>query len=614
MNWPLKLGDVSSQDKIRNVAVPRPPRPPDEDARLRALRSYGILDTDAEPSFDRITTLVARVLDVPIALVTLIDAERQWFKSCAGLGGNETERDLAFCSYTILRDEVLVIPDTYEDARFAANPFVTGDPFVRAYAGAPLRTPDGFRIGSLCAIDRRPRQFTADQLATLVDLAQVVIDEMELRRQTRERKVFERVFQLSPNVCFVMNLEHRRVVWSSQSAHERLGFTLDDVSEAGLRALMPPDEARRASDNLAHADTLPDGVDHQATYRVYNADGEDHWMLVRSTPFERGADGRLTELLTMATDVTALVQAETRATESERAFAGRVEVLEAILETAGEGILVADEHSQIIIANPLARRVLGRGPGDTLPLDARSAIANGFFEPDGETMLDSSRLPLVRALAGEPSDSVSMYVKNTRFPAGVHLISTGRPVRDQEGHVRGGVVTLSDITALRLAQDRLAELAVTDELTQLPNRRALRDRLELLAAEAARGRKFSVAIADIDYFKKVNDTYGHAGGDAVLVVVANTLREHVRRNDMVARMGGEEFCVVQTDVDLDMMSTLTERLRHAIAAITEPFSITASFGVCHSSKSPDPAELLAAADMALYAAKRAGRNRVVVAP
>ncbi|HEY0191871.1 MAG TPA: diguanylate cyclase [Kofleriaceae bacterium] len=590
-----------------------PPRPPDEDARLRALRSYGILDSDVEPSFDRITSLVARVLDVPIALVTLIDAERQWFKSCAGLGGSETERDLAFCSYTILRDEVLVIPDAYEDGRFAHNPYVTGEPFVRAYAGAPLRTPEGYRIGSLCAIDRKPRQFTADQLATLVDLAQIVIDEMELRRQTRERKVFERVFKLSPNVVYVMNLEHRRVVWASTSAHEKLGFTLDDLSEPALRRSMPADDAKRASDNLARAQLLADGQNHQATYRLYRPNGEDRWMLFRTTPFERNADGTLTEVLAMATDVTALVQAEARATESERALAGRVDVLEAILETAGEGILVADEHSQIIIANPLARRVIGRGPGDTLPLDAASAQANGFFEPDGETVLDPDRLPLVRALAGEPSDSVSMFVKNARFPHGVHLISTGRPVHDREGQVRGGVVTLSDTTALRVAQDRLAELAVTDELTQLPNRRALRDRLELLAAEAARGRRYSIAIADIDFFKRVNDTHGHAVGDAVLVMVAHTLREQVRRNDLVARLGGEEFCVVQTDVDAEQMLVLTERLRLAIASITEPFHITASFGVCHSSKSPDANELLEAADRALYTAKAAGRNRVAVA-
>ncbi|HEY0249985.1 MAG TPA: GGDEF domain-containing protein, partial [Kofleriaceae bacterium] len=165
----------------------------------------------------------------------------------------------------------------------------------------------------------------------------------------------------------------------------------------------------------------------------------------------------------------------------------------------------------------------------------------------------------------------------------------------------------------RQAQLRLAELAITDELTQLPNRRALNERLELLAAEAARGRRFSVAIIDIDHFKKVNDTHGHAVGDQVLIAVAKTLRESIRRSDMIARMGGEEFCVIQTDIDVDLMTMLTERLRVAIENISEPLSVTASFGVCHSSKTREPTALLHYSDEALYAAKRGGRNRVVVA-
>ncbi|HEY6038803.1 MAG TPA: GAF domain-containing protein, partial [Kofleriaceae bacterium] len=118
-----------------------PPKPLDEAPRVRALLGYHVLDTAPEPSFDRITALVSRVLDVPIALVSLIDDERQWFKSCVGLGVGQTDRDVAFCAYAILEDTVLVIPDARADPRFAANPLVTGEPFLRAYAGAPLIAP-----------------------------------------------------------------------------------------------------------------------------------------------------------------------------------------------------------------------------------------------------------------------------------------------------------------------------------------------------------------------------------------------------------------------------------------------------------------------------------------
>ena len=583
-----------------------------EAARLGALRAYHVLDTAPQPSFDRITTLVARVLDVPIALVSLIDDERQWFKSCVGLGVGQTDRDVAFCAYAIHEDTTLVVTDAAEDHRFRDNPLVTGAPFIRAYAGAPLITPAGLRLGTLCAIDPRPRAFTAAQLATLRDLADIVIDELELGRQTRQSRVHEQITALSPNMVYMMDLRVRRVTWKSRPMQDLLGFELDDLTLEGLVQNMPLDEAQRATTNLERALDLPDGQIHETTYRVHGEAGE-RWMLVRATPFSRDATGRLTELLCVATDVSPLKRAEQRVHDSEQALAGRVEVLEAILETAGEGILVADESAQIIIANPLAREITSRQPGDSLAVEHNKTLVNRFFEPDGETPFDIEKLPLRNAIRGIASDNVEMMARTPVHPDGIYLMSTGRPVLDREGVVRGGVVTLSDVTALRRAQHRLAELAITDELTRLPNRRALRDRLDLLAAEAARGRKFSVAIVDIDHFKKVNDTFGHAIGDEVLIAVAKALKESVRRSDMVARMGGEEFCVLQTDIDVDRMTMLTERLRGAIEAIAEPVRITASFGVCHSSKTIEPTALLHHADQALYGAKRDGRNRVMVA-
>ena len=123
------------------------PRPVNEAVRLGALLGYNVLDTPPEPSFDRITAMVTRVLDVPIALVSLIDDERQWFKSCIGLGVTQTDRDVTFCAYAILEDTTLVVPDATTDLRFTENPLVTGEPFIRAYAGAPLITPAGLRIG-----------------------------------------------------------------------------------------------------------------------------------------------------------------------------------------------------------------------------------------------------------------------------------------------------------------------------------------------------------------------------------------------------------------------------------------------------------------------------------
>jgi signal transduction histidine kinase len=148
-----------------------PALPADEPARLAALRALRVLDTPPEERFDRITRVARRLFGVPIALVSLIDAERQWFKSCQGLAIRETPRELSFCGHAILGEGVLVIPDARQDPRFADNPLVAGEPRVRFYAGQPLRDHQGHRLGTLCIMDLAPRALGAEDLGALRDLA-----------------------------------------------------------------------------------------------------------------------------------------------------------------------------------------------------------------------------------------------------------------------------------------------------------------------------------------------------------------------------------------------------------------------------------------------------------
>lgn len=154
----------------------------DEPARVAALRRYDVLDTPAEAPFDKITNLVRTVLGVPMSAVSLIDSDRQWLKSHPGMDGNETTRDVAFCDYTIRAREPLVVNDASTDARFRDNPHVVGDPNILSYAGVPLETPDGYNIGSLCAIDTCRREFDAAHIEILKGLAALVVDQLELRR------------------------------------------------------------------------------------------------------------------------------------------------------------------------------------------------------------------------------------------------------------------------------------------------------------------------------------------------------------------------------------------------------------------------------------------------
>ncbi|WP_281024406.1 GAF domain-containing protein [Microvirga calopogonii] len=155
--------------------------------RLATLRSYWILDTIREPAFDGLAELAARTCQAPIALISLIDERRQWFKAEVGLGIRETPLDCSICLTATLQPGAMVIPDLGEDSRFAHNPLVTGEPHLRFYAGAALRTPDGVPLGALCVLDYAPRDLTEDQTITLALLAQQVMAQLELRRAIAER-------------------------------------------------------------------------------------------------------------------------------------------------------------------------------------------------------------------------------------------------------------------------------------------------------------------------------------------------------------------------------------------------------------------------------------------
>lgn len=153
----------------------------DEDRRLSALARYDVLDTPPEEAFDRITRLTARVFNVPIATVTFLDGHRQWYKAQQGLEGNGTAKESSFCNLAVRLSEPMIVPDAMADPRLKDNPYVVGPPHVRFYAGTQLRAPDGAAIGTLCAIDTKPRVFGDDDIRTLSDLAAVVMSELELR-------------------------------------------------------------------------------------------------------------------------------------------------------------------------------------------------------------------------------------------------------------------------------------------------------------------------------------------------------------------------------------------------------------------------------------------------
>lgn len=163
---------------VRERPLQEPLVPHDETVRLRSLHSLRILDSAPEERFDRITRMAERLFDVPICLVSLVDSDRQWFKSKQGLDACETSREISFCGHAIREEKAFIVEDTLEDNRFADNPLVTGNPDIRFYAGFPVHGPQGRRIGTLCLIDNRPRRFSESDVETLKDLAALVDDEL----------------------------------------------------------------------------------------------------------------------------------------------------------------------------------------------------------------------------------------------------------------------------------------------------------------------------------------------------------------------------------------------------------------------------------------------------
>jgi GAF domain-containing protein len=205
------------------------PIPDNEAQRLAALQEYHILDTAAEQTYDDITALAAYVCHTPIAMISLVDESRQWFKSRLGLSEQETPRDVAFCAHAILQTEPLIVRDALKDARFADSALVTRDPHIRFYAGFPLTSPEGFALGTLCAIDRRPRQLSPEQKRAMHALARQVMALLELRRvSARMAEALEKIRTLHgllPICAWCKRIRDDKGYWSRVEAylHEHTG-------------------------------------------------------------------------------------------------------------------------------------------------------------------------------------------------------------------------------------------------------------------------------------------------------------------------------------------------------------------------------------------------------
>jgi len=622
-----------------------------EDARVQALHALGVLDTPPEDRFDRFTRLAAATFRVPIALVSLIDHDRQWFKSRVGLDVRETPRPLSFCSHAVALDDMLVVPDTWCDERFAANALVTGAPYIRFYAGQPVHGVDGQAVGTLCVIDTVPRTFGADERRLLADLARLVQDELnrnvlvaardaaqralvELNGQLEER-VDERTRALqAKNVALQQAMRERLAAEDALRGKQALLDAVLDAVDVGVVAcdnagrLTLFNRAAREFHGLDADGGLP-AADWPARYGLCGEDGvtplaPDAVPLVRALRGERVRDAAMTIHLAGAAPRNVLVSGRALRTADGTAL-GAVVAMKDVTELAasrarlaesGEWLrTIADNVPALIayidtglryrFANERYREWFGVKSQDMLGKTVVDAMGEAFYAPRHDA--------LARCLRGHAAHLEIEEVRRGR----TRVVSSTYLPHLRDGVVQGIYVLSTDATSAREYERQLHALAHSDHLTGLPNRRSYEERLVQAIARARRGATpLALAYLDVDHFKQINDGLGHAVGDAVLREFARRLGATVRATDTVARLAGDEFVIVLEQVGSPLeceriAAKLLDALRPPFELDGRALSVTSSIGIAWSLH-PEQATLAHVADQALYAAKEAGRDTAAV--
>lgn len=293
-----------------------------EAERLRALYQYHILDTQPEKDLDDLVQLAASICHAPIALISLVDSDRQWFKSKIGLTETQTARIVAFCSHTILGADLMVVSDALTDDRFANNPMVTGDPSIRFYCGGPLMTPEGHAIGALSVIDRVPRELSQDQLEAMRVLSRQVMTHMTLARRHRELLVavgeqlvvqralqiseakFQRLSECTSSGIYIYSGE--RFLYANPAAIRITGYSLDEFRALSLRDLVHPAFHDALKQRLRAVDEGDDSPT-QFEFQIVRKGGQTRWLDFTAASIE--FDGQLARIGT-AYDITDRKQAE----------------------------------------------------------------------------------------------------------------------------------------------------------------------------------------------------------------------------------------------------------------------------------------------------------------
>lgn len=478
-----------------NAVPPTHPTPDNEAARLELLASLSILDSPPDAEIDTIVEIAADAMDAPMCLVSLLDADRQWFKARKGINISQAPRSAAFCNYPLVDGKPLVVNDTSADSRFQHNPLGERNPYIRFYAGVPLTIDSEFNIGTLCILDTRPRSFSPEQLRKLEYLARTITTIIECKSQL---------------ICA------ESLVRSQAKSLRRISVLKERM--------------REQTDLLDRAASIA----KIGAWRWVEDTGEISWSKEMYKLHDVSAD-----------------------------FVPSLENL----------------HS---FFSPAVRKKV------------KKAAAAGREQLSDWDM----EVPITTA-AG-----VRKWVR-----------ISGSYSKTSKGIVAIGI--RQDITEQMRIKEELTRLATTDTLTGLPNRLMFGKLLEM-AMESYRKDATPIALCfiDIDGFKDINDLYGHAAGDSCLKFIAKRMRKICKGRADIARLGGDEFAIVlhgknAENVIDEIVRPLIESVRQPVNIKSHTFRVSISVGLtlrCRSGQRINAMDLQKEADLAMYAAKHAGKN------
>jgi len=570
--------------------------PHNEDERLKALASFSILDTEPEPVFDSLTELAATFFQVPICLITLIAEDRQVFKSAFGTELRETRREDALCSHALLQDEPLVVLDTTTDPRFQNNPYVVSATRIRFYAGAPLVTSEGYKLGTFCIFDTIARsEFSSresDALKHFAYLASRAIEQrlLPLQIAEAEKEAFEaarsvkQILESVPQTVFLLNKDWELLFLNQQaiktSAHGRdlIGANLWETFPGLIGTPFEEQYRKAARERVA--------VSFEEYYPRLNS-----YFKVHAHP---SGDG----LAVFLQDVTEQRGVEASLQRAEERY-------RLATQSPSEGIWDWDQTTGVAYFSARWQEIAG------LPYETHTGHISHFtnrIHPKDAVRIQEYYSNLLG------NDLSEFNFEHRILHEDGHWRWTrnhGTVVRNEAGGIVRIAGSISDITATKS----------TDPLTGLHNRVSLLEKIEhRMENGAINGRTFAVLILDLNLFKRINDSFGQRTGDEVLIEIARRLESTLgtATGSIAVRISGDEFAIL-----LDGIATIEDAITYAnllpliidqpIRCQGEQLTVSASIGLAMGDEGySSPEKILEDADVAMHQAKESGKGVCVV--